>query len=170
MFQRLYLIAFPCGFSNSYCVPGTILFIDDEIEMGFMVSNLFKHHGYKIFTAETIDVALDFADTIPFDAIVLDVNLGPDNGLKLMTFLHRNHREDRKYLTRFRRLIPLTACRSSAPPAYNNSLIKACACSSVTPILRWASGPPCSSTGSCSSSDGKSVRFQNRPMGISSPH
>ncbi len=91
MFRRLYLIAFPCGFSNSYCMPGTILFIDDEIEMGFMVSNLFKHHGYKIFTAETIDVALDFADTIPFDAIVLDVNLGPDNGLKLMTFLHRNH-------------------------------------------------------------------------------
>ena len=27
-----------------------------------------------------------------------------------------------------------------------------------------------SSTGSSSSSDGKSVRFQNRPMGISSPH
>lgn len=72
---------------------GTILFIDDEIEMGFMVSNLFNHHGYKIFIAETIDVALEFSDTIPFDAIILDVNLGPDNGLKLMTFLHRNHPE-----------------------------------------------------------------------------
>jgi len=72
-------------------MPGTILFIDDEIEMGFMVSNLFKHHGYKIFIAETVDVALEMSDTIPFDAIILDVNLGPDNGLKLMTFLHRNH-------------------------------------------------------------------------------
>ncbi len=74
-------------------MPGTILFIDDEIEMGFMVSNLFKHHGYKIFIAETVDVALEMSDTIPFDAIILDVNLGPDNGLKLMTFLHRNHPE-----------------------------------------------------------------------------
>jgi len=56
-----------------------------------MVSNLFTHHGYKIFTAETVDVALEMSDNFPFDAIILDVNLGPDNGLKLMTFLHRNH-------------------------------------------------------------------------------
>jgi len=56
-------------------------------------SNLFTHHGYKIFTAETVDVALEMSDNIPLDAIILDVNLGTDNGLKLMTFLHRNHPE-----------------------------------------------------------------------------
>ena len=74
-------------------MPGTILFIDDEIEMGFIISNVFKRHGYKIFTAETVDVALELTDTVPLDVIILDVNLGPDNGLKLMTFLHRNHPE-----------------------------------------------------------------------------
>ena len=72
-------------------MPGTILFVDDEIEMGFMVSNLFKHHGYQIYTAENIDVALQLSDDVQFDAIVLDVNLAGDDGLKLLTFLHRNH-------------------------------------------------------------------------------
>jgi two-component system nitrogen regulation response regulator GlnG len=72
-------------------MAGTILFVDDEIEMGFMVSNLFKHHGYKIFTAENIDVAFELTGDIPFDVIVLDVNIGGDDGLKLMSFLHRNH-------------------------------------------------------------------------------
>lgn len=74
-------------------MPGTILFVDDEIEMGFMVSNLFKHHGYRIYTAENIDVALELSDDVPFDVIILDVNLAGDDGLKLLTFLHRNHPE-----------------------------------------------------------------------------
>ena len=69
----------------------TILFVDDEAEMCFMVSSLFQHHGYKIMTAENADVALNIADTVPLLAIILDVNLGGEDGLKLMTFLHRNH-------------------------------------------------------------------------------
>ncbi|MDB6064204.1 MAG: multi-sensor signal transduction histidine kinase [Pedosphaera sp.] len=72
-------------------MPGTILFVDDEIEMCFMVSNLFRHYGYNIITAETVDVALDSSDGIPLDVIVLDVNLAGEDGLKLMTFLHRNN-------------------------------------------------------------------------------
>lgn len=68
-----------------------LLFVDDEPEMCFMVSNIFKHHGYEVITAETIDVALDMADGLPLDVIVLDVNLGGEDGLEFMTFLHRNH-------------------------------------------------------------------------------
>jgi DNA-binding NtrC family response regulator len=70
---------------------GTILFVDDEIEMCFMVSNLFQHYGYKIITAETVDVALDSSDGIPLNVIILDVNLAGEDGLKLMTYLHLNN-------------------------------------------------------------------------------
>jgi hypothetical protein len=53
---------------------------------------------------------------------------------------------------------------------HKSSLTNASACSLVRPSGRKASGPPWSRTGSSSSKEGKSVRFQNRPIGISSPH
>ncbi len=68
-----------------------ILFVDDEPEMCFMVSNIFRHHGFEVMTAENVDVALDLADGIPLDVIVLDVNLSGEDGLKFMSYLHRNH-------------------------------------------------------------------------------
>jgi DNA-binding response OmpR family regulator len=72
-------------------MPGTILFVDDEIEMCSMVSNLFEHHGYKVLTAENATVALELADGVPLQAMILDVNLAGENGFKLMSFLHRNN-------------------------------------------------------------------------------
>jgi DNA-binding response OmpR family regulator len=68
-----------------------VLFVDDEPEMCFMVSNILRYRGFDVLTAENIDVALELADGMPLDVIVLDVNLSGDNGLELMTFLHRNH-------------------------------------------------------------------------------
>ena len=71
-----------------------------------------------------------------------------------------------------------TAATSELPRAtsaarrggYISSLMRARATSGATPSARCASGPPVCSTGSSSSSDGRSVRCQKRPIGISSPH
>jgi DNA-binding response OmpR family regulator len=68
-----------------------ILFVDDEPEMCFMVSNILRLRGFDVMTAENVDVALELADGIPLDAIILDVNLSGENGLELMAILHRNH-------------------------------------------------------------------------------
>jgi DNA-binding NtrC family response regulator len=72
-------------------MPGTILFVDDEIEMGYMVTQIFESHGYHVLTAENADVAMNHADGIPINVMVLDVDIAGENGLKLMTYLHRNH-------------------------------------------------------------------------------
>lgn len=53
---------------------------------------------------------------------------------------------------------------------YIKSWTRTRAISAETPRGRWARGPPSARTGSMSSSAGRSVRFQNRPMGITSPH
>ncbi len=54
---------------------------------------------------------------------------------------------------------------------YNNSWIRRFACSGETPSLRKPSGPsPVCNTGSSSSRLCRSVRRQNNPIGISSPH
>ncbi|HWY74868.1 MAG TPA: response regulator [Verrucomicrobiae bacterium] len=68
-----------------------ILFVDDELEMCFMVSNLLRHHGYDVVTAENADVALGQADAYPLSLIILDANLAGEDGFKLMTFLKQNH-------------------------------------------------------------------------------
>jgi DNA-binding NtrC family response regulator len=70
---------------------GTILFVDDEIEMGYMITQLFEHRGYKVVAAENADVALNLADGVPLNVMILDVDIAGENGLKLMTFMHRNH-------------------------------------------------------------------------------
>ena len=70
---------------------GTVLFVDDEIEMGYMITQLFEHRGYKVVVAENAEVAMNMADTVPLNVIILDVDLAGENGLKLMTFMHRNH-------------------------------------------------------------------------------
>jgi hypothetical protein len=54
--------------------------------------------------------------------------------------------------------------------AYISSRINDWATSGGIPSRRRASGPPSSSTGSSWSNAGKSSRFQNKPMAISSPH
>jgi len=70
-----------------------ILFVDDEIEMGFMVSNLLKMHGYEVVTAESVEMALELSDGMPLSAIILDINLAGEDGFQLMTYLKRNHPE-----------------------------------------------------------------------------
>jgi DNA-binding response OmpR family regulator len=68
-----------------------ILFVDDEGEVRFTASRYFKQHGYKVSTAENAEEALRVADGVTLHAIILDVNLGGENGLELMTFLRHNH-------------------------------------------------------------------------------
>src|SRR5437879_6355248 len=52
---------------------------------------------------------------------------------------------------------------------YISSLTSVRAMLGSMPSGRWALGPPSARTGSSSSSAGRSSRFQNSPIGISSP-
>src|SRR5271169_1026915 len=74
-------------------MPGKILFVDDEIEMGFMVSNLLKLRGFDVVTAENAMMALELSDGMPLNLIILDINLAGEDGFQLMTYLKRNHPE-----------------------------------------------------------------------------
>ncbi len=56
-----------------------------------MISNILRFHGCDVMTAENVDVALNLADGMPLDVIILDVNLSGENGLEFMKILHRNN-------------------------------------------------------------------------------
>lgn len=68
-----------------------ILFVDDEGEIRLTASRFFRQHGYKVSTADNAEAALRAADGARLHAIILDVNLAGEDGLKLMPFLKRNH-------------------------------------------------------------------------------
>jgi len=77
----------------SLLVNGTILYVDDEVDLRFMVSNYFRQLKYHILTAEDAQEAMRLADGARLKAIILDVNLSGEDGIKLMSFLKVNHPE-----------------------------------------------------------------------------
>jgi len=67
-----------------------VLIVDDELWMCSMVSEFLNLYGFEVATAENADTALQLAEAGTPNAIILDVNLAGENGLQLLTYLHRN--------------------------------------------------------------------------------
>ena len=59
--------------------------------MCFMVSNILKHHGYDVATAENVETALELSNDLPLSLIILDINLAGEDGFQLMAYLKKNH-------------------------------------------------------------------------------
>jgi DNA-binding NtrC family response regulator len=74
-------------------VNGTILYVDDEVDLRFMVSSYFRQLKYHILTAEGAEEAMRLADGARLKVIILDINLAGEDGVKLMSFLKMNHPE-----------------------------------------------------------------------------
>lgn len=68
-----------------------ILFVDDEGEVRLTASRFFRQHGFNVSTAQSAGEALQMAGGAHLHAIILDVNLAGEDGIKLMTFLRHNH-------------------------------------------------------------------------------
>jgi DNA-binding NarL/FixJ family response regulator len=68
-----------------------VLIVDDELWMTSMVSEFLNLYGFEVATAENAETALQLAEASPPYAIILDVNLAGENGLQLLTYLHRNN-------------------------------------------------------------------------------
>jgi len=62
-----------------------ILFVDDEVPIRETLSLYFKAKGIKVTTAENGQQALQLSEQIPFNLIILDLRLGQENGLELLT-------------------------------------------------------------------------------------
>jgi DNA-binding response OmpR family regulator len=71
-----------------------ILFVEDEVELSFMIADFLRIYGFDVLTAETPDDALEIAETASFNVIILDVNLADlagRDGSNLMAALKRKH-------------------------------------------------------------------------------
>ena len=63
-----------------------ILFVDDEVPIRETLSLYFRRKGFLVTTAENAEQAQLAVKTNKFTLVILDVDLGGDNGLELLEF------------------------------------------------------------------------------------
>jgi len=68
-----------------------ILFVDDEVPIRETLTLYFRAKGIAVSTAESGDEAIRMIEETPFDLIILDLNLGEENGLDLLDRLKAMH-------------------------------------------------------------------------------
>lgn len=68
-----------------------ILFVDDEVPIRETLKLYFKHKGFTVTTAESGAESIRLAETTPFDLVILDIDLGGENGLELLGLFKRKY-------------------------------------------------------------------------------
>lgn len=84
----------PCFEKNERLQTGPrmskqILFVDDEVPIRETLSLYFRCKGFVVTTAEDAASAKEALKATTFDVIILDVDLGSDNGLELLDFIKK---------------------------------------------------------------------------------
>ena len=94
----------------------SLLVVDDNPTMRLLLKHVLKTK-YQVETASCVDEALRLAQERPFDALVLDINLGePRTGIDLLEML----RQMPAY-----REVPAVACTASMIPGSRPQLLEA---------------------------------------------
>jgi two-component system response regulator RegA len=68
-----------------------VLFVDDEEEWRSMVDTSLGSAGFDVLVAKDASDAMRLAEGAELGLILLDLNLGGENGLMLVKFLKLNH-------------------------------------------------------------------------------
>ncbi len=61
-----------------------ILIVDDDPSVRFTLERALRHEGYAVFSADKGEAAIELLRRTPYDLILLDLNLGPANGLQVL--------------------------------------------------------------------------------------
>lgn len=70
-----------------------VLFVDDEADWRLIVKDCLEDAGFEVVTAADATQAMVETDGLKLDLIILDLNLGGENGFVLMKFLKVNYPE-----------------------------------------------------------------------------
>lgn len=70
-----------------------ILFVDDEADWRLIVKDCLEDAGFEVVTATDAGEAMVETDGLKLDLIILDLNLGGENGFVLMKILKVNYPE-----------------------------------------------------------------------------
>jgi DNA-binding response OmpR family regulator len=65
-----------------------ILIVEDELYQNKSLSIILKKQGYQVVTATTGEEARSYLDKHVYDLVLLDLHIGSNNGLDLLTMIH----------------------------------------------------------------------------------
>ena len=68
-----------------------ILIIDDDLDLRRLISNCLKTEGYQVVAVSHASEALLLAQDAGLNLMILDLDLGGENGLMLMKHLRQTH-------------------------------------------------------------------------------
>jgi DNA-binding NtrC family response regulator len=68
-----------------------ILVVDDEAPIRELLQTYFRKHGYIVSCAETATEAMNLANDVPLNLIILDIVLADDDGMEVLTSLKSSH-------------------------------------------------------------------------------
>lgn len=68
-----------------------VLFVDDEADWRLIVKDCLEDAGFEVVTANDAGQAMAETDGLKLDLIILDLNLGGENGFVLMKILKVNY-------------------------------------------------------------------------------
>lgn len=67
----------------------SILIIDDDADLSFVISDMLEGYGYDVTAAETAEEAFELLSKTSFDLILLDINLPDSTGFEICSELRR---------------------------------------------------------------------------------
>jgi DNA-binding response OmpR family regulator len=68
-----------------------ILLVDDEAELRLVVGSVLDAKGFQVVTADDPTDAMKKLDEFQFRMTILDINLAGEDGLRLLSFIKKNH-------------------------------------------------------------------------------
>ncbi len=68
---------------------GSVLVVDDEFNFVILLDRVLSKRGYRVMTAANAEEALTLVDKQAFDVAVIDIRMGPMDGLALLVELKR---------------------------------------------------------------------------------
>jgi len=69
-----------------------LLLVDDEPDLRLLYQSALEAEGYQTDTAASCDEALTLLGQQQYDLVVLDIQVGGENGLELLNTLSHSHR------------------------------------------------------------------------------
>ena len=68
----------------------TILVVDDDEEIGFMLTMMLEHKGFSVLLAKRIDQAKEIINNKDVDLVILDMLIAGEKGTDLCSYLKNN--------------------------------------------------------------------------------
>jgi DNA-binding NtrC family response regulator len=68
-----------------------ILVVDDEAPIRDLLQTYFRKHGYQVTSAETATEAMNLANEVPLQLIILDIVLADSDGMEVLSSLKAAH-------------------------------------------------------------------------------